>query len=97
MGKYVCDEICTLALDGIRCVIGKNVHYDHGPYWQLEVAYKGVVKNIGYPTKEARDAMYKKIVTHLCPALTATGKGHSNRRSNDDGRDLISRAVYAPR
>ena len=65
MGKYVCDEICTLALDGIRCVIGKNVHYDHGPYWQLEVAYKGVVKNIGYHTEEARDAMYKKIVTHL--------------------------------
>ncbi len=71
MEKYIGDDTVTLMLAGLRFLVKEDYSPLSGKEkFRLRWNYKGTEGSIYYETKEARDAMYDRVLR----ALTAGNK-----------------------
>jgi hypothetical protein len=64
--KYVSDDVCVIALAGIRSVC-RDDYYGDNTHFNLKVEYKTTNHRYRYDSEEAREAMYQRLREALCP------------------------------
>jgi len=63
--QFVADDICVVALAGLRIVSKDDQTWASKTSHSLELNYKGTAKSFRYHSPEKRDAMYEAIRAEL--------------------------------
>lgn len=63
--SYLSDDVCVVALAGLRCVTKRDDTWAQKTTYSLELDYKGLAKAFKYETAEPRDSMYARICSEL--------------------------------
>jgi hypothetical protein len=66
MKQYISDDMCAVALAGLRYVSKEDISWSNKTDYVLEISYKGGTKRIAYGTeKMLRDSMFAALAAEL--------------------------------